>query len=199
VDHGDDPRPAHLLERGEGAPALGPQGPLPEDRRAEEEEEQDERPDREDGAEVDAARIGPGAAGPGRASSIRAMDGALDWYVLGVVFGLGVAAGAAAVGALGAPAWVTLTVLAGVGALALVLAVLPWWTIAAFAVALVVAFVSLRRLSAEALPAAILGAVVLAAIPLLGYLAVVLTPIAGTRLSRRADTRHAGLRILAKD
>ena len=26
------------------------------------------------------------------------MDGALDWYVLGVVFGLGVAAGAAVVG-----------------------------------------------------------------------------------------------------
>jgi hypothetical protein len=127
------------------------------------------------------------------------MEGALDWYVLGVVFGLGVAAGAAAVGALTAPAWAALTVLAGVGALALVLALLPLWTIAAFAVALVVGFVSLRRLSAEAVPAAILGAVVLAAIPLLGYLAVLVTPLAGARLSRRADARHAGLRILAKD
>jgi hypothetical protein len=127
------------------------------------------------------------------------MEGALDWYVLGVVFGLGVAAGAAAVGALTAPAWAALTVLAGVGALALVLALLPLWTIAAFAVALVVAFVSLRRLSAEAVPAAILGAVVLAAIPLLGYLAVLIAPLAGARLSRRADARHAGLRILAKD
>ena len=127
------------------------------------------------------------------------MDGALDWYVLGVVFGLGIAAGAAVVGALGAPAWAALAVLAGVGALALVLAVLPLWAIAAFVVALVVAFVSLRRLSAEAMPAAILGAVVFAAIPLLGYLAVVLTPVAGARLSRRADERHAGLRILAKD
>jgi hypothetical protein len=127
------------------------------------------------------------------------MDGALDWYVLGVVLGLGVAAGAAAVGALSAPAWAALAVLAGVGALALVLALLPLWTIAAFAVGLVVAFVSLRRLSAEAMPAAILAAVVLAAIPLLGYLAVVLTPLAGARLSRRADARHAGLRILAKD
>jgi hypothetical protein len=127
------------------------------------------------------------------------MDGALDWYVLGVVFGLGVAAGAAAVGALAAPAWSALAVLAGIGALALVLTVLPWWTIAAFALALVVAFLSLRRLSSEAMPAAILGAVVLAAIPLLGYLAVVLTPLAGARLSRRADARHAGLRILAKD
>ena len=50
---------------------------------------------------------------------------------------------------------------------------LPWWTIAAFAVALVVGYFSLRRLSTEALPAAVLAAVVLAAIPLLGYLAVV--------------------------
>jgi hypothetical protein len=127
------------------------------------------------------------------------MDGALDWYVLGVVLGLGVAAGAAVVGALGAPAWAALAVLAAVGALVLVLALLPLWTIAAFAVGLVIAFASLRRLSAEAMPAAILGAIVLAAIPLLGYLAVVVAPLAGARLSRRADARHAGLRILAKD
>ena len=127
------------------------------------------------------------------------MDGVLDWYVLGVVFGLGIAAGAAVVGALQAPAWVALAVVAAVAALALVLAVLPWWTIAAFAVALVIAFVSLRRLSVEAVPAAILAAVVAAAVPLLGYAAVVATPLAGARLSRRAEARHAGLRILAKD
>ncbi|MGH3011738.1 MAG: hypothetical protein ACRDLZ_01125 [Gaiellaceae bacterium] len=127
------------------------------------------------------------------------MDGVLDWYVLGVVFGLGIAAGAAAVGALRAPAWVALAVVAAIGALALVLAVLPWWTIAAFVLALLIAFVSLRRLSVDAVPAAILGAVVAAAIPLLGYAAVVATPIAGARLSRRAESRHAGLRILAKD
>ncbi len=127
------------------------------------------------------------------------MDGVLDWYVLGVVFGLGIAAGAAAVGALRAPAWVALAVVAAIGALALVLAVLPWWTIAAFVLALLIAFVSLRRLSVDAVPAAILGAVGAAAIPLLGYAAVVATPIAGARLSRRAESRHAGLRILAKD
>jgi hypothetical protein len=127
------------------------------------------------------------------------MDGALDWYVLGVVLGLGIAAGAAAVGALRAPAWVALAVVAGVGALVLVFLVLPWWTIAAFAVALLVGFLALRRLSAEAVPAAILAAVVLAAIPLLGYVAVVATPVAGARLNRRAESRHAGLRILAKD
>lgn len=127
------------------------------------------------------------------------MDGALDWYVLGVVLGLGIAAGAAAVGALRAPAWVALAVVAGVGALVLVFLVLPWWTIAAFAVALLVGIVALRRLSPEAMPAAILAAVVLAAIPLLGYVAVVATPVAGARLNRRAESRHAGLRILAKD
>ncbi len=127
------------------------------------------------------------------------MDGALDWYVLGVVFGLGIAAGAAVVGATRAAVWVAVAVVVGVAALALVLAVLPWWAFAAFAVALVVAFLSLRRLSVEAVPAAILGAVVAAAIPLLGYVAVVATPIAGARLNRRAESRHAGLRILAKD
>ncbi len=127
------------------------------------------------------------------------MEGALDWYVLGVVFGLGIAAGAAAVGALRAAVWVAVAVVVGVAALALVLAVLPWWAIAAFAVALVVGFFSLRRLSVDAVPAAILGAVVAAAIPLLGYAAVVAAPIAGARLNRRAESRHAGLRILAKD
>jgi hypothetical protein len=127
------------------------------------------------------------------------MDGALDWYVLGVVLGLGIAAGAATVGAVRAPAWVALAVVAGVGALVLVFLVLPWWTIAAFAVALLVGFLALRRLSPEAIPAAILAAVVLAAIPLLGYVAVVATPVAGARLNRRAESRHAGLRILAKD
>jgi hypothetical protein len=47
--------------------------------------------------------------------------------------------------------------------------------------------------------AALLGAVVLAAIPLLGYVAVAAAPVAGARLQRRADARHAGLRVLAKD
>jgi hypothetical protein len=127
------------------------------------------------------------------------MDGVLDWYVLGVVLGLGIAAGAAVVGALRAPAWAALVVALGVAALALVLFLLPWWTLAAFAVAALVGFLGLRRLSGEAIPAAILWATVFAAIPLLGYVAVVMTPLAGARLSRRADSRHAGLRILAKD
>ncbi len=127
------------------------------------------------------------------------MDGILDWYVLGVVLGLGIAAGAAAAGAVRQPAWIALVVLGAIGATVLVLALLPLWTIAAFAGALVVGFLSLRRLSGDALPAAVLGAVVLAAVPLLGYLAVAAAPAVGARLNRRADSRHAGLRILAKD
>ncbi len=195
-------RSASALQGAEGAPPRAPHGALRKHRRAEEDGKQDERSDGEDGAEVDPPRIGPGAdrrSARDSASSITSVDGILDWYVLGVVFGLGVAAGAASVGALRVPAWAALVVLAGVGALVLVLAVLPWWTIAAFAVALAVAFVFLRRLSVEALPAAILAAVVAAAIPLLGYVAVVATPLVGARLTRRADSRHAGLRILAKD
>lgn len=127
------------------------------------------------------------------------MDGTLDWYALGVVLGVGIATGAAAAGAVRQPVWIVAAVLGAVGAIVLALTLLPTWTIAAFAGALVVGFFSLRRLSAQALPAAVLGAVVLAAIPLLGYLAVAAAPAFGARLNRRADSRHAGLRILAKD
>jgi hypothetical protein len=193
MDHRDDACAASFLQGGERPSPLGAQRALPEDGSAEQNEDQDEDPDRERGAEIDRARIRTTAA------SIRAMDGALDWYVLGVVLGLGIAAGAAAAAARRTPAWVALAVAVGILAIVLVLLALPWWAIAAFAAALLVGFLALRRLSAEAIPAAILAATVLAAIPLLGYVAVVVTPIAGARLSRRAESRHAGLRILAKD
>ena len=86
------------------------------------------------------------------------MDGALDWYVLGVVFGLGVAAGAALVGALRAPAWVALAVVAGVGALVLVLRPPPVVDDRGVRGGRCSLGSSrLRRLSAEALPAAVLG------------------------------------------
>jgi len=193
VDHGDDARTARPLEGAKGAPPARLERPLREHRRTEEDGDQDEEADGEDGAEVDAARIRAGAA------SISAVDGILDWYVLGVVLGLGVAAGAAAVGTRRSPAWVAATVAAAVGALALTLLALPWWALAAFAGAAALAFVALRKLSPEAAPAAVLGAVVLAPIPALGYLAVVAVPVAGARLGRRAESRHAGLRVLAKD
>jgi hypothetical protein len=127
------------------------------------------------------------------------VDGALDWYVLGVALGLGVVAGVGLVGARRSSGWAALALVASACGIALALLALPWWSAAAFAAAALVAFVALRRLSEEALPAAALGAVVLAAIPALGYLAVVLAPIAGSRLSRRASSRYAGLRVLAKD
>jgi hypothetical protein len=127
------------------------------------------------------------------------MDGPLDWYLLGVVLGFGVLAGVGIVGVFRSAAWAFLELAAVVPGVALSLVALPWWSLVAFAAAALLAFVGLRRLSTEALPAAALGALVLAAIPALGYVSAVATPVAGARLSRRADKRYAGLRVLAKD
>jgi hypothetical protein len=127
------------------------------------------------------------------------MDGPLDWYLLGVVLGLGVLAGIGIVGVFRSPAWALLGLAAVVPGVAIALIALPWWSLLAFAAAALLAFLGLRRLSTEALPAAALGAVVMAAIPALGYVAAVATPVAGARLGRRADKRYAGLRVLAKD
>jgi hypothetical protein len=127
------------------------------------------------------------------------MDGPLDWYLLGVVLGFGVLAGVGIVGVLRSAAWAFVELAAVVPGVAVALVALPWWTLIAFAAAALLAFLGLRRLSTEALPAAALGALVLAAIPALGYVAAVATPIAGARLGRRADKRYAGLRVLAKD
>ena len=104
----------------------------------------------------------------------------LDWYLVGLAAGLGVTAGAALVG-----------VLAGRGTRAL--------AASAAVAAVAVGFVSLRRLSADALPAALAGSAVLAVVPALGYLVVLAAPLLGQRLGRRAGSRYAGLRILAKD
>jgi hypothetical protein len=127
------------------------------------------------------------------------MDGLLDWYLLGLVLGLGVLAGVGAVGAVRNPAWLLLGLAAAVPGVVVAYFALPWWSFVALGAAAVLAFIGLRRLSTEALPAAALGALVLAAIPALGYVAAVATPVAGARLGRRADQRYAGLRVLAKD
>jgi hypothetical protein len=127
------------------------------------------------------------------------MDGPLDWYLLGLVLGLGVLAGVGIVGALRYPAWALVALAAAVPGVAVALFALPWWSLLALAAAALLAVLGLRRLSTEALPAAALGALALAAIPALGYVAAVATPIAGARLGRRADKRYAGLRVLAKD
>lgn len=127
------------------------------------------------------------------------MDGIVDWYLLGVVVGLGVTDGAAAAGARHRLVY-GLLALAAVGGAVLVTALaLPWWALAPFAAVALVAWLALRRLSLDALPAAVLGSVLLAVVPAVGYLLAVATPVAGARLGRRAASRYAGLRVLARD
>jgi hypothetical protein len=127
------------------------------------------------------------------------VDGILDWYLLGVLVGLGVTAGAAATGARGSFAYVILALAAVAGAVVVDLLALPLWALLAFAAAALAGFLALRRLSSDALPAALLACVMLTALPALGYVAAVAVPVAGARLGRRAGSRHAGLRVLAKD
>ena len=126
------------------------------------------------------------------------MDGVLDWYWLGVLLGLGVVAGAVGregrrpvYGGVSLAALVTAAVVAFVG--------LEWWGVGAFAVAALVSWLALRRLSASARLIASIGTFALAFVPALGYLLAVAAPAAGVRLGRRAGARYAGLRVLAKD
>lgn len=130
------------------------------------------------------------------------MDGILDWYLVGVAAGLGATAGAAFVWALQRGSGRRLA--AGACALAVaggvvIAAAAAVWAAVALAGGAALALASLRRLSREALPAAVLGAAVLAVVPALGYLEVLAAPLLGQRLGRRAGSRYAGLRILAKD
>jgi hypothetical protein len=127
------------------------------------------------------------------------VDGILDWYLLGVVFGLGIVAGIGMAGAGRRPAWALVTLAADAVGVLVVLLALPFWALIALLAAGMVGYFSLRRLSPEALPAAVVAGVALAAIPALGYVAAALAPVAGERLSRRASERYAGLRVLAKD
>ena len=73
------------------------------------------------------------------------------------------------------------------------------WAGVALAGGAAVAVASVRKLAAAALPAAALGAALVALVPLAGYLEAVAAPFVGRRLGRRADSRYAGLRVLAKD
>jgi hypothetical protein len=130
------------------------------------------------------------------------MDGIVDWYLVGVAAGLGVVAGAALVFVLGGRAgWLlgsSALLLAVAGGVVIAAAAVIWAAVA-LAGGAALGLVSLRRLSREALPAAILGAAALAAVPALGYVEAIAAPLLGRRLGRRAGSRYAGLRILAKD
>jgi predicted TIM-barrel enzyme len=130
------------------------------------------------------------------------VDGLLDWYLFGVAAGLGVAAGIAVVWvARRAPLRPLALVLAAAAAVAVVaIGVLAvGWALVGGGVGLALSAASARRLAPAALPAAGLVAAALAAIPLVGFLEALLAPVLGARLGRRADTRHAGLRVLARD
>jgi hypothetical protein len=130
------------------------------------------------------------------------VDGVLDWYLLGVATGLGVAAGVAVV-------WLAnraslrplagLLLAAAVAAVVVIGVVAVGWAFVGGGAGLVLGAASVRRLAAAALPAAALAAAALAAVPLAGFAEALLAPVLGARLGRRADTRHAGLRVLAKD
>lgn len=123
------------------------------------------------------------------------MDGLLDWYLLGVVLGLGVAAGVGFIGRSGA------RVLAAVAyAAALVVAILAggWVWLGPF-VGLALGVLFFRQLSRDAALAAVIALTVLAIVPVLGYLEAIAAPPVGRRLGRRAGSRYAGLRVLAKD
>jgi hypothetical protein len=127
------------------------------------------------------------------------VDGIVDWYFIGVAAGFGVAASIPAVHA-GERRPLTLFAALALGlGVGLIADFTTIWALAAGVAAFVLGRIFLRTLSPDAVPAALLAAAALAAVPLLGYVEAVATPIVGARLRRRAGSRYAGLRILAKD
>jgi len=148
-------------------------------------------------------RLAPPSAAPAAQRLFRqtlrldwlAVEGLLDWYLLGVVVGFGVPAGLAALRRLA-----TLGSAAVLGAaVAIVVVTLPWWALGAFAASGVLAWFFFRHLSSAAVPAAFLASALAALVPALGYALPALATVAGGRLGRRAESRYAGLRILARD
>jgi len=126
------------------------------------------------------------------------VDGLLDWYGLGVALGLGVSSGAARRMAQRQMLMLMHFTLALPGIVAAYLW-LAWWAALPIIAGAVIGIFSFRKLSEAAAPAAALFSLALAYVPLLGYLETLIAPLAGRRLARRADSRYAGLRVLAKD
>lgn len=127
------------------------------------------------------------------------MDGLLDWYLLGLALGLGVAAGIPGLprqeGRGFAVGMVTVVAVASgvIAALAVV------WAVFATLIGVAVGVFSYRKLARPAVPAASLAVAGLSLVPVLGYVVAAFSPVLGERLRRRAAGRYAGLRVLAKD
>jgi hypothetical protein len=126
------------------------------------------------------------------------VDGLLDWYGLGVALGLGVSSGAARRMAQRQMLMLAHFTLALPGIVAAYVWI-AWWAVIPIVAGAVVGILSFRKLSEAAAPAASLFTLALAYVPLLGYVEALIAPLAGRRLARRADSRYAGLRVLAKD
>jgi hypothetical protein len=127
------------------------------------------------------------------------VDGFLDWYLLGVALGLGIAAGIPGLprdeGREFAVALVAVVAIA-TGVIAALVVV---WAVFATILGVAVGVFSYRKLARPAVPAAALAVGVLSLLPFLGYLLAALSPVLGERLRRRTAGRYAGLRVLAKD
>jgi hypothetical protein len=122
----------------------------------------------------------------------------IDWYGLGVALGAGVSSGAARRMVRRQLLVLTHFTLALPGLVAAYLW-LGYWAALAIIGGALIGIVSFRRLSEAAAPAASFFSLVLAYVPLLGYLETIAAPVAGRRLAQRAASRYAGLRVLAKD
>jgi hypothetical protein len=131
------------------------------------------------------------------AARLKAMDGLVDWYWLGVVVGLGVATGAAFLR--GPTVYALASLVALVAAVVIVVLALPAWAFGAAGGSAAVGWLSLRRLAVAAVPAAFLALAIAAFVPALGYVEALVSPVLAGRLRQRAAGRYAGLRVLAKD
>ena len=128
------------------------------------------------------------------------MDGFLDWYLLGVALGLGVAAGIP--GCRAGRALLRGRVVLVVAVVTGVIAAL--WLPSGPCLRDARRGRDRRLLVPQARAGGRAGGVARRRrargfVPIVGYLEAVLAPILGDRLRRRASGRYAGLRVLAKD
>ena len=121
------------------------------------------------------------------------MDGTLDWYLLGVVLGLGVVGRRRRRGRPPHGLRDSLSAVAVARPWPIVVLALPWWALLARSLAPAWSPGSPSAASRSTpFPAALLAGVVLAALPVLGYVAAVAVPVAGA--APRAAGRLAAMR-----